>query len=793
MEQIQPGSPAYNICLAFRLSGELNIEALEKSLSEIVRRHSILRTTFSLRGGEPVQIISAAESIPLRLVDVNASSSSEELDPEFVQGQQEALTPFDLARDFPFRASLLICRPDENILLLTFHHLAFDDWSRAVLFRELTGLYGAFYQKKQAIIPELPQQYSDFVRWQRDTLQAERLNEHLSYWKRQLADVPVMRLPTDRPRAAKPTLKGEETPLVLSKTLSEAVKDLSLDQEVTLFMLLMAAFKVLIQCYTGQEDIVVGTDSANRDSEEFEDLIGLFVDQLVFRTDISGNPPFLEILRRVKQIALEAYTHKDLPFEKLVEVLKPKRDLNRTPLFQIKLVFKNIPVSIPELTGLALSPLKTSSCRHLMDLFDISSGTAKHDLTLFLWDTREGIRGAFEYNADLFDSTTIETMADYFQALLQQIVAQPEARIHTLKTHTERERRLQTMGTKEAQNIQIHKLRTIKRKSVNLAELKSVQMDFLPSGGDLPLLIQSGMDEVDLVEWARNNKDLIQTKLLQHASILFRGFPIESIPDFEHFASAICPELFGEYGDLPREGVSGKVYGSTPYPSDQAILFHNESSHMNRWPLKIWFFCLKAAAEGGETPIVDCRKIYQLLDPAIRDEFAKRKLLYVRNYVEGVDVSWQEFFRTEDKTQVEVTCKQSGVNYEWREGNVLRTSKLREAIANHPITGVPVFFNQIQLHHISTLEPKVRGALLSMFKEEDLPRNVYFGDGAPIEDSVVDNIRNLYEKSAVRFSWKQGDILMLDNMLAAHGRSPFVGERKIVVTMGEMFEDEKKS
>jgi alpha-ketoglutarate-dependent taurine dioxygenase len=237
---------------------------------------------------------------------------------------------------------------------------------------------------------------------------------------------------------------------------------------------------------------------------------------------------------------------------------------------------------------------------------------------------------------------------------------------------------------------------------------------------------------------------------------------------------------------LPREEQGGKIYGSTPYPADETILFHNESSHMHRWPMLIWFYCVRAAAAGGETPIIDSRKIYQLMEPEIKDRFERKGLKYVRNFTDGLDVSWQHFFQTSDRTAVEEYCRRAQINFEWRKGNSLRTSQKCPAVVRHPQTGEKVFFNQLQLHHISCLTPEVRESLLSMMKEEDLPRNVYYGDGLPIEDSVMKYLGDLYGKLAVSFPWRERDVLMLNNMLVAHSRNPFVGERKILVALGNL-------
>jgi alpha-ketoglutarate-dependent taurine dioxygenase len=327
-----------------------------------------------------------------------------------------------------------------------------------------------------------------------------------------------------------------------------------------------------------------------------------------------------------------------------------------------------------------------------------------------------------------------------------------------------------------------------KREEINLTNFSLTKSDYLSSGQLLPLVIQPSIAGVNLASWAGNNKEYLHRELTKHGAILFRNFPLDSPAKFEAFASAVSTdgELFDEYGDLPREQSGAKVYSSTPYPADKSILFHNESSHAHCWPMKIFFYCVKAAEKQGATPILDCRKTYQTIDPAIIRRMTEKKLMYVRNFISGLDVSWQQFFHTTDKKRVEDYCRRSSISFEWKGEDHLTTRQVCQAVAKHPQTGDLLFFNQIQLHHISCLDPEVRASMLSMFREEDLPRNVYYGDGTPIEDSVVTEISGIYNQQAVRFQWQAGDVILLDNMMVAHARDPFEGTRKILVAMADI-------
>ena len=327
-------------------------------------------------------------------------------------------------------------------------------------------------------------------------------------------------------------------------------------------------------------------------------------------------------------------------------------------------------------------------------------------------------------------------------------------------------------------------LRGMRRKPVQTESL--VETGFVAGNEDkLPLVITPAVDNVDLPAWCASHRAELDGYFDKYGAVLFRGFHLSGAADFEGVASAIASDLFAEYGDLPPEAASERIYGSTPYPPDKMILFHNEGSHLSSWPLRQFFFCVVPAADRGETPLLDCRAVCDALDPEILDQFASKGLTYVRNFSEGIDVPWQEFFHTDNQSDVERTCAEGGMTCEWTEEG-LRISQAAQAVTTHPRTGERIFFNQVQLHHVSCLDPETRTALRQLFADEDLPRNVYFGDGSPIPDELIDRIGQTYEDLCVEFPWEAGDLIAVDNMLVAHARRPFGGERKILVAMGEM-------
>ncbi len=327
-----------------------------------------------------------------------------------------------------------------------------------------------------------------------------------------------------------------------------------------------------------------------------------------------------------------------------------------------------------------------------------------------------------------------------------------------------------------------------RRQGINLLQTELVKFKPLLAESTLPVLCQPIVEGINLLTWAANNQALINRTLLQHGGILFRNFQIKEIAEFESFIQIVSGDLI-EYRDRssPRSTVQGKIYTSTDYPADQSIFLHSENSYAASWPLKIFFYCVQAAQQGGETPIADTRKLLQKINPKIRDRFIEKGVMYVRNFGDGFGLPWQTVFQTTNPAEVEQFCRSNNIEFEWKPGNRLRTRTRRQAVATHPKTGEAVWFNHAVFFHITTLDAKIRNALLAEFSEADLPHNTYYGDGSPIETEVLDAIRAVYQQETVIFPWQTGDILMLDNMLTAHGRQPFIGTRKVVVGMSEIF------
>lgn len=455
LDQFEANQATYNVPVFLHLRGALNLARLEACLSEMVRRHETLRTHFAMQDGQPVQVVTPVDELEcfgLRVLDLQYLPEQEAKEAARQVARNDVRTPFDLTNGPLWRAQLVQVAAERHILIFTAHHLIFDAASTQIFMQEMQALYQAFLPARPSPLRALPIQYADFATWQRQERQGEELTRQLAYWKSHLSGyLPVLNLPTDRARPAVQRFEGGRRPITFSAGLTSQLKALSRQEGVTLFMTLMAGFNILLYRYTGQEDMVIGSPNANRNRIETEGILGFFANNLVLRTDLSGKPTFRELLARVRQVALAADAHQDLPFQTLVEALQPERNLSHNPLFQVMFTFshiesgKFIPIATNESTStVPFSANEDENEGELSFIFEeIDNGFAVFDLTLDMMDDGERLLGALEYNSDLFDVATVERLIGHYERLLESIVDDddPAQTIATLPILSQKEER----------------------------------------------------------------------------------------------------------------------------------------------------------------------------------------------------------------------------------------------------------------------------------------------------------------------------------------------------------------
>ncbi len=770
---------AYNLPALFSLKGELNIEVLERTVNAIVARHEALRTHYpESESGDPIAVVEDQRNIELPVLD--CSDLAEQEQQRYLQDTftEYANTPLDLATGPLIKAGLLRFGAQEHALILVIHHIVFDGWSTSVFIREFASLYGELLEGKESGLPEVGIQYVDYAAWHEKALSGEAFEQSATFWRRYLSDAPPLStLPGDFARPGQVSHAGSALSMTLSPDLSQALNKLATQRGTTLFTLLLASFQLLMHRQTRQHDLIVGTDVAGRSHPDVEPLIGFFVNVIPLRSRLSdGQIDFGHWLEQVQTSVLDAFDHQNVPFDRIVELSGIGRERDRSPLIQTLFVLQNTPTERFSIPGLEV------------EVMPQPRQESKFDMAIFVNESDTGLSVEWVYATALYRRETIEHLTGAWQSLLAQIVEAPnmpveEFRLPLMEKHA--------MQNKLSKGSKLNKLGSLKSQPGARPSTNSdspIRTALLDEKRVFPLVIEATDADLDAVAWATSQRDFIEQHLRTHAGILFRNFGLTTPQEFEAFAEAIQPGLYGNYGDLPKKEGGRNTYRSTPYPERQMILYHNESSHLERWPRKQLFFCEFPSPVGGATPIVDCREMLRQLPSDVVEEFERKGLLYVRTFTRNLDVSWRDFFKTDSKEEVEARLKEAGIEWQWLGDDELQTRTRCPAVVTHPVTGGRVFFNQVQLHHVSCLEPDVKEDLLGMVGQERLPRNVYFGDGSVISDEMMKVVGEAYEACAVRFDWRRGDVVMVDNMLAAHARDPYEGPRKIVVAMGDIYE-----
>ncbi|MDF4026947.1 condensation domain-containing protein, partial [Luteibacter sp. PPL201] len=758
------GSQAYVMPAAYRLHGPLDIEALRRALEALVDRHEVLRTRFTAVDGLAVQHVVPPHRVELPWVDIDAAASVEAF----------FCRPFDLENGPIFRAGLHRHGPRDHLFLFAVHHIACDGSSVAILLNEVSTLYRAFRADEEMPLEPLPLQYADYTLWQQSWMQGERLAAELLHWRQRLAGAPErLNLPVDYPRHAERVRKGAWARCDIPGLVSDGVARRALELGCTAFVILLTTFAIMLSRRSGQEDIVIGTDVANRNHPGIRGLVGFLVNQGVLRTRLPGNPRCAEVLGKVHADVLDLQEHQDLPFERIVEALRPRRSPGYHPIFQVKFAYQ---AREREDAALRLEGL---------DVTEVDAGLPgikECDLTLFISQGKNGMRCAFEYAADLFAPSTVASMADEYVQLLAMIVDDPQARLDTLSTG-QKAMPERNEGVPKPKRT-LSGLRREAPRTITLSAAPPVSLEPLREGTDLPYVLRATRPGVDLCAWSTANKAQVDALLLRHGALLCRGFDIDRPERLEAFASLFCDTLYAENGEHPH--VANNVYKPVRYPAEEKLLWHNENTFNLRWPGHILFACAQPSERGGETPVVDSRRVYECLDPALREEFVRRGVMYVRNYHPGVGRHWHEVFGSKAPSEVEARCREERLDFEWTHGERLRTRAIRPAAGPHPRTGQMCWFNQIQHWHPYCLNPATGAALRRLYDERDLPRTCYFGDGGLIPNAAIEHILAIYEKLEVAFPWTRGDVLLIDNVMTAHGRNPYAGERRLFVAMGNM-------
>lgn len=768
-----PDSGAYFEQGLCKLSGDLDVDAFALAWRQLISRHPALRTAFAW----------AALSKPVQIVYRKAELNFERLDwSAFPVEQHEGLLrdlinrnrhrAFDLAAPPLMRLTLIRLTQQSYQLVWAIHHLVHDAWSTFLLLREVLTLYAALREGCAASLAVAApyKHYISYLKQRPATGAAE------SFWRHYLRG---FKSPTSLPETlpqqqSQPEELHGQQETRLSSDVTAALDEFTRRHRLTLNTLAVGAWSMVLGHYADRGDVLFGTVASGRpeDLEGADRIVGLFINTLPTRVQVPGTIPLIEWLRNVQEVQTKLREYELTP-------LRQARGWSELPpharMFDTILVFQNafIDVSGREISGLKIDQIR-------------SVGHSNVPFTMRVTPGRELLLEVL-YDMQRFDRKTANAVLSRMAATLGAMAsAKPDAIVSALGTGKPAgPEHKQAAGY---QNERRPSLKLARPKTVRLSPDELIKREPLILGKNLPLLIQPNEHDLMLADWIANHREAIEQDLLVYGGILFRGFTIDSIAGFRQFVRTISPDLL-EYRErsTPRTDLGGNIYTSTEYPSHQTIAFHNEFSYAYTWPMKICFYCVVAPKQGGETPIADSRQVFQLLDPKLRERFIEKGVMYVRNYGGGIDLSWQEVFRTTSKVEVEEHCRKSPMLWEWKGEDRLRTTQVRPAVAQHPKTGDMVWFNQAHLFHLSNLEPAVRRSMRETFREENLPRQAYYGDGTAIEDAELDEVREAYRTASSSFPWQPGDVLLLDNMLTAHGRHAFVGKRRILTAMAEPF------
>jgi alpha-ketoglutarate-dependent taurine dioxygenase len=759
---------SYNINGVYEIHGMLPGVLLQEACYQVIDRHEILRTVIINVEGEPKQkVYQTGRGLEaVSIVDISNQVNSQDRIEQIVSNELDHA--FNLEKGPLFRICIIRVSELMHLMVMTVHHIIFDEWSAYVFMKDFLSVCSALIDGRDTRMQPLNLQFRDFSAWQRNLLQSEYHKKTREYWNNKISmGLSPTKLVGDNINGSQNTA-GARIKFSLDSDATSALNGIAQHWDITPFSLMVSVLNVFIYSSTKERDVIIGTPVVGRNRLELEDQIGPYLSTIIIHNIIDENQSMREFSQNVQKEILESVEHADVPVNFSISRLS-----NERKVFNIGFTWHDFELYQEELSANRSVKIAEANTAFVDNV--------KVDVWFHGRKKNGTIEITIKYRKVFYNANTISKWAELLIRVCDIIIKDPSGTIENILF------KLSDMNIKDHENqnerkkeINLKKFLDAKAK-VPQSESRMMVKEILLKPGEAPVVFTPALHGFDLKRWIIDNKSFVKRKLNDHGAILFRGFNIKDVDGFNDIVSAIGVEKV-KYMDQssPRSSIGKSLYTSTDHPASQTINLHSELSYSHDWPMQILFFCLKKAVEGGQTPIADNRKILQYLPARIRHKFLEKGIMYQRNLRKGLGLSWQEVYQTESKDEVERYCSANGISFQWVDAEFLKISWKKPAIYRHPLTDQDIWFNHgyfFNSRHIKAL----------IENNEAYPFDTFYGDGENIEDDVFESLKKAYESSRIEFDWEEGDILLLDNMTMAHARNPFSGERKVYVGMNDPY------
>lgn len=774
---LEDEAPLFGVSIVLELQGRPNVSVLEQALDALVVRHEALRTTYHSGIDGLVQKVGSPRRVPIAYCDLSALDADSGRAVSAAIQKAEARAPFDLRNGPILRARLIALGNRTSVCLLTIHHIAIDGWSMAIFARDLGAIYSAYHRGERPALPKLTLRYLDFARLQKERVAALLRRDELTAIRERYR-LPPLVFTIEKPCPDGAYWDSDDVALEFPKPLLDQVTTFGREARATPFAIFTAVLWMVLHAYSRRTTFVMASDYANRGEPDSDVVMGLFVSPIVLKATIDLQATFTEVIRLAQGELQQALRHAECP----VGALLPNSSHRKAaPSFRVKLAFQ------PQIDYPRLADVEVVGAQ-------VRSEAAKFDLLFAVQPERDLVSWHLQYRKAMFNKADMMAMLQDIESLTRLAIERPSSSVESLLGEMTALR--QRRGKSRLGALKADLLGAVTANEPDAGEgpatlTESGPLAGVPANRLRPWLVQARVRGVSLRHWVQANTALIEENLRTHRAILFRDFHVGA-SEFQGVSAELMGQLMNYVeGATPREKKGEWTYSSTQFPRNADIELHNELSSAMIVPGRIAFYCVTPAASGGHTPLADVRQVYSYLPERVREPFERRGWMLVRNFQKGFGLSWQQAFATEDQRAVEEYCRHNQIEHVWEADGNLRLRQIRPATMIHPVTSVPVWFNHIAFWHESSLESGLRAMLLNEYGRDGLPFNTYYGDGTPIAPEIIEQIRSAYRDARMSFAWQSNDLLYLDNIGVAHGRTAYTGERELLVSMGQPHRREK--